>query len=76
MGTVGFLQNEDCFLNGGWWHDHRILEATGEGADKEELRAWEGWWNEHIVRVAILHSKYAKLVRLNSSCLAHSKKTP
>ncbi len=27
-----------------------MLEATGEGIEKEESRAWAGWWNEHIVR--------------------------
>ena len=48
--TVGFLQTQECFINGGWWHDPRILEATGEGIEKEEPRAWEGWWNEQIVR--------------------------
>ncbi len=48
--TIGFLQNEYPFVNGGWWHDQHILEATGQGFEKEEPRAWEGWWNEHIVR--------------------------
>jgi HAD domain family 1 in Swiss Army Knife RNA repair proteins len=47
--TVGFLSSEDYFANGGWWHDNHILEATGEGVQKEESRAWSGWWNEHIV---------------------------
>lgn len=37
------------FLNGGWWHDASILAATGEGIEKEEPRAWKGWWNEEIV---------------------------
>lgn len=37
------------FLNGGWWHDSSILAATGEGLEKEEKRAWGGWWNELIV---------------------------
>ena len=44
------LQNQDVFSSGGWWHDERILEATGEGIDAEEPRAWSGWWNEQIVR--------------------------
>jgi len=54
--TVGFLQTQECFTNGGWWHDEHILEATGEGLEKEEPRAWEGWWNENI----------AKLVRMSA----------
>ena len=49
--TVGFLQTQECFVNGGWWHDPRILEATGQGIEKEEPKAWEGWWNEQIVRL-------------------------
>lgn len=48
--TIGFLQSQDALVNGGWWHDERILEATGEGMDKEESKAWKGWWNEDIVR--------------------------
>jgi hypothetical protein len=51
--TLGLLHNEDFFVNGGWWHDNHILEATGQGMEKEELRAWEGWWNEDIVRATI-----------------------
>ena len=47
--TVGFLQTQECFANGGWWHDHRILEATGQGIEVEEPKAWHGWWNEQIV---------------------------
>ncbi|KAL8713964.1 MAG: hypothetical protein Q9220_002110 [cf. Caloplaca sp. 1 TL-2023] len=47
--TTGFLQTQDGFINGGWWHDHHILEATGQGIELEEPKAWEGWWNEHIV---------------------------
>jgi len=42
------------FANGGWWHDASILSATGQGIDKEEKRAWEGWWNEHIVSLVEL----------------------
>jgi hypothetical protein len=49
--TIGFLQTQETFANGGWWHDSRILAATGEGVEKEEPRAWEGWWNEHIVQL-------------------------
>ncbi|KAL8874064.1 MAG: hypothetical protein Q9174_000569 [Haloplaca sp. 1 TL-2023] len=47
--TTGFLQTQECFVNGGWWHDPHILEATGDGIDKEEPKAWSGWWNEQIV---------------------------
>lgn len=46
--------SEDFFANGGWWHDQHILEATGEGIEKEEPRAWEGWWNEEVVRLVQL----------------------
>ncbi|KAK0113702.1 hypothetical protein ONS96_014556 [Cadophora gregata f. sp. sojae] len=49
--TIGFLQSQDTFATGGWWHDSRILAATGEGLEKEEPRAWEGWWNEKIVEL-------------------------
>lgn len=47
--AIGFLQSQDTFANGGWWHDQHILEATGGGLEKEEPLAWQGWWNEHIV---------------------------
>ncbi|CZR57465.1 probable nucleolar rRNA processing protein GAR1 [Phialocephala subalpina] len=49
--TIGFLQSQDTFATGGWWHDSRILAATGEGLEKEEPRAWKGWWNERIVEL-------------------------
>ena len=49
--TASRLQNEDVFENGGWWHDKGILEATGDGVEIEEPRAWSGWWNEQIVSV-------------------------
>ncbi|KAK0750460.1 hypothetical protein B0T18DRAFT_320829 [Schizothecium vesticola] len=49
--TIGQLANPDTFVNGGWWHDSRILAATGEGILKEEPRAWSGWWNEKIVEL-------------------------
>ena len=52
--SVGFLQTQECFVNGGWWHDQRILESTGEGIEKEEPKAWEGWWNEQIVSLVNL----------------------
>ncbi|KAI9820851.1 MAG: hypothetical protein M1832_003484 [Thelocarpon impressellum] len=52
--TVGRLQTQDVFANGGWWHDARILAATGEGIDREESRAWDGWWNEQIVTLVQL----------------------
>ena len=47
--TIGKLQSQECFGSGGWWHDERILAATGEGLEKEEPKAWEGWWNEQVV---------------------------
>lgn len=49
--TIGFLHTQDLLATGGWWHDSRILAATGEGIEKEEPRAWEGWWNEKIVEL-------------------------
>jgi hypothetical protein len=52
--TIGFLQTQDTFASGGWWHDSRILSATGDGLEKEEPRAWEGWWNEKIVELVQL----------------------
>lgn len=52
--TVGQLAAPDAFINGGWWHDSSILAATGEGVDKEEPRAWKGWWNETIVTLVEL----------------------
>lgn len=47
---MGLLNSEEFFVNGGWWHDNHILEATGEGLQKEEPRAWDGSWNENIVK--------------------------
>ena len=47
--TLGHLQNQDTFEHGGWWHDSRLLAATGEGVQIESKRAWKGWWNEQIV---------------------------
>ncbi|KAK4099900.1 hypothetical protein N658DRAFT_525127 [Parathielavia hyrcaniae] len=55
--TIGTLSNPDAFINGGWWHDSRILAATGEGLAKEESRAWDGWWNEKIVELIRLSDK-------------------
>ncbi|KAL2151577.1 hypothetical protein VTH82DRAFT_6675 [Thermothelomyces myriococcoides] len=55
--TIGTLSNPDAFVNGGWWHDSRILAATGEGIEKEEPRAWSGWWNEKIVELIHLSNK-------------------
>jgi hypothetical protein len=52
--TIGQLASPDMFVNGGWWHDSSILAATGEGAEKEEARAWKGWWNEQIVSLVEL----------------------
>ncbi|GAP85171.2 putative tat pathway signal sequence protein [Rosellinia necatrix] len=55
--TLGRLQGPDIFANGGWWHDSRILAATGDGVEREEPRAWAGWWNEKIVELVQLSMK-------------------
>ncbi|KAL8840232.1 MAG: hypothetical protein Q9170_001439 [Blastenia crenularia] len=55
--TTGFLQTQECFVNGGWWHDPPILEATGQGIEKEEPNGWNGWWNEQIVELVQLSIK-------------------
>ncbi|QGI94309.1 hypothetical protein CEK26_007378 [Fusarium fujikuroi] len=55
--TIGTLSNQETFVNGGWWHDSRILAATGEGIDIEEKRAWDGWWNDKIVELVKLSMK-------------------
>lgn len=52
--TLSHLQGSSAFMNGGWWHDAAILACTGEGVEKEEPRAWEGWWNEQIVQLVEL----------------------
>ncbi|KAI0114238.1 hypothetical protein F4776DRAFT_666902 [Hypoxylon sp. NC0597] len=57
MQTLGQLGSPDIFINGGWWHDPRILAATGEGVEQEEKRAWNGWWNEKIVELVRLSMK-------------------
>ena len=51
--TVSRLQNQDVFVNGGWWHDERVLQATGDGIEVEEARGWSSWWNEQIVRLSL-----------------------
>ena len=48
--AVGLLRNDNVFKNGGWWQDPGVLSCTGEGLEKEEPRAWEGWWNETLVK--------------------------
>lgn len=50
--TIGLLQTEESFANGGWWHDPTLLSATGQGMDVEEPKGWKGWWNENIVRLS------------------------
>ncbi|KAI9370143.1 hypothetical protein BJX61DRAFT_516468 [Aspergillus egyptiacus] len=55
--SIGFLQAYESFANGGWWHDPRLLSATGDGLEKEEPRAWKGWWNERIVQLVELSMK-------------------
>ncbi|KAH7138329.1 hypothetical protein B0J11DRAFT_514127 [Dendryphion nanum] len=52
--SLGQLAHPEIFVNGGWWHDSSILAATGEGIEKEEPRAWKGWWNEDIVKLVEL----------------------
>jgi hypothetical protein len=52
--SLGQLMAEDRFANGGWWHDPTFLAATGEGVEKEEARAWSGWWNEQIASLCEL----------------------
>ncbi|KAI1841215.1 hypothetical protein JX265_013174 [Neoarthrinium moseri] len=52
--TLGSLASPDIFINGGWWHDSRILAATGDGVEREEPRGWDGWWNEKIVQLVQL----------------------
>ncbi|POS87174.1 hypothetical protein EPUL_001406 [Erysiphe pulchra] len=52
--SINFLQSQDTFLTGGWWHDQRFLAATGEGIEIEEPKAWKGWWNEKIVELVEL----------------------
>lgn len=47
--TIGLLQAYEVFAHGGWWHNPDILASTGEGIEKEEPRAWQGWWNETVV---------------------------
>lgn len=47
--TLGNLASATWLSNGGWWQDSRILAAAGEGLDEEQKRAWDGWWNEHVV---------------------------
>ena len=51
-GAIGKLVQPNPFINGGWWHDSSILASTGDGLDKEESRAWQGWWNEEIAASA------------------------
>jgi hypothetical protein len=52
--SVGTLSTEDAFACGGWWHDARILAATGSGLDEEEARGWAGWWNETVLELVRL----------------------
>ncbi|KAI4593926.1 hypothetical protein KJ359_008714 [Pestalotiopsis sp. 9143b] len=52
--TLGNLASPEVFINGGWWHDSRILAATGDGVEREEPRAWEGWWNEKVAELVKL----------------------
>ncbi|KIV96152.1 hypothetical protein PV10_00055 [Exophiala mesophila] len=49
--SIGMLQSQEGLAHGGWWHDSSVLEATGQGVEKEEPRAWEGCWNEPVVQL-------------------------
>lgn len=55
--SIGTLSSPDALTNGGWWHDSRILASTGAGLEKEEARAYEGWWNEKVVDLVRLSMK-------------------
>ena len=55
--TIGLLSSPDALTNGGWWHDSRILAATGDGIEKEEARGYQGWWNEKIINLVRLSGK-------------------
>jgi len=46
---IDSLKNKHVFVNGGWWQDLQILGAMGDGIEREELRGWNGWWNEETV---------------------------
>ncbi|KAF2400122.1 hypothetical protein EJ06DRAFT_511388 [Trichodelitschia bisporula] len=52
--ALGKLMGESIFANGGWWHDPSVLASTGEGIEKEEPRAWAGFWNETLVELVQL----------------------
>lgn len=49
--TRSFLQSSKNFIHGGWWGDPRVLMATGRGIELEEPDAWDGWWNEDVLKV-------------------------
>ncbi|KAJ5623229.1 hypothetical protein N7490_011834 [Penicillium lividum] len=52
--SIGHLQSETHFVNGGWWHDPNILSSTGKGLEEEEPRGWKGWWNDSILQLVKL----------------------
>ncbi|PSK53882.1 hypothetical protein B9Z65_7688 [Elsinoe australis] len=47
--SIGILSTEEAFINGGWWHDNSLLSSLGGGIQVQEPKAWEGYWDEHIV---------------------------
>ncbi|KAF2862201.1 hypothetical protein K470DRAFT_275548 [Piedraia hortae CBS 480.64] len=64
--TIGTIQNEDGFVDGGWWHQPRFLEKMGAGVEVEEKRAWDGHWNEKVVELARMSADDAETL---SVCL-------
>ncbi|QIX00219.1 hypothetical protein AMS68_005736 [Peltaster fructicola] len=54
--TFGALQAQEYLHDGGWWHN-QAFSLPQEGIEKEEPRAWEGAWNEHIVDLARITSE-------------------
>ncbi|KAF2459654.1 hypothetical protein BDY21DRAFT_338846 [Lineolata rhizophorae] len=49
--AIGKLSSPDALAGGGWWHCSAFLAATGRGAVVEEKHAWQGWWNEQMVKL-------------------------
>lgn len=62
--VIGMLQSQHTLVDGGWWHDQRVLASTGAGLAEEEPKAWQGWWNEQIVtqRLALILACYILMI--------------